>query len=165
MESLWAQWSYMGDGGSDVGYVSFLAFWFRPSNFDMVVSYMLYGGLVYALWWFGIFFMVVWYMLYGGVVYALWCFDICLDMVFSICFDICIGIWLGICFGISFYDVSICTYVYGCKYRHELCYKAPISSMRLMLLWLCHNVIMLPCSYVIMMLWCCVDWQSTGWSL
>jgi len=24
---------------------------------------------------------------------------------------------------------GICTYVYGCKYYHELCYKSPISSM------------------------------------
>ena len=55
-----------------MGYVSFLIFWLRQSNFDMVVWYMfLYGGLVYAL---------------------IWCFGICLDMVFGICFDICFGI-------------------------------------------------------------------------
>ena len=34
----------------------------------------------------------------------------------------------GICFGIF-------TYVYGCKYHHELCYKAPINDMGVMFLW------------------------------
>jgi len=31
---------------------------------------------------------------------------------------------------------GICTYVYGCKYLNELCYKAPISGM-------CHVIMML----------------------
>ena len=44
----------------------------------------------------------------------------------------CFGICLGICFGICVGDVSICIYVYGCKYQHELCYKAPISGMGVM---------------------------------
>jgi len=41
---------------------------------------------------------------------------------------------LGMCLGICFGDVTICTYVYGCKYYHEISYKAPISSMGVMLL-------------------------------
>ena len=61
-----------------------------------------------------------------GKVFLVWCFGIC----------------LGICFG----DVGICTYVYGCKYHHELCYKAPISSMGVMLLWLLYShVVMMFC--------------------
>jgi len=43
----------------------------------MVVGYILYGGLVYALWCSGICFMVVdicfmivWYMLYDVLIYA-----------------------------------------------------------------------------------------------
>ena len=27
---------------------------------------------------------------------------------------------------------GICTYVHGCKYNHELCYKDPISGMGVM---------------------------------
>lgn len=27
---------------------------------------------------------------------------------------------------------GICTYVYGCKYTHELCYNSPISGMDVM---------------------------------
>jgi len=38
----------MGDGGSDGGYVSFLVFQLRKRKFDMVVLYLLDGGLVYA---------------------------------------------------------------------------------------------------------------------
>lgn len=30
---------------------------------------------------------------------------------------------------------GICTYLYGCKYHHELCYKAPTSGMGVMELW------------------------------
>ena len=71
----------MGDGRSDVGYVSFLVFRLRQSTF----------GLVF------------------------WC-----DF--------------GIQFGICFDDVGLCIYVYGCKYHHELCYKAPITGMGVMLL-------------------------------
>ena len=55
------------------------------------------------------------------------------------CFSIC----LVICFGICFVDFFICTYVYGCKYCHELSYKAPISGMGVMSL--CCHVIMLLC--------------------
>ncbi|MCY0536313.1 hypothetical protein, partial [Klebsiella pneumoniae] len=40
------------------------------------------------------------------------------------------GIYSGICFD----DFAICTYVYGCKYYHELSYKVPISGMGVMLL-------------------------------
>ena len=47
----------------------------------------------------------------------------------------CFGICSNICFG----DVVIFTYVYGCKYRHELSYKAPISSMGVMSLC-CYDV-------------------------
>ena len=67
----------MGDGGSDVGYVSFLVCRLMQRNF----------GLVF---WF----------------------------YFGICFD----------------DFSKCTYVYGCKYRHELSYKYLVSGMGVMLL-------------------------------
>jgi len=51
--------------------------------------------------------------------------------------------WLSRCFGICLWYMflvhvlvmfGICTYVYGCKYRHELCYKAPISGIGVMLL-------------------------------
>jgi len=35
-------------------------------------------------------------------------------------------------FGISFDDVGLCTYVYGCKYHHELCYKDPLCSIMLL---------------------------------
>jgi len=45
-------------------------------------------------------------------------------------------------FSYIFGDVSICTYVYGCKYHHEISYKAPISSMGVMLL-IFHIVMML----------------------
>jgi len=31
-----------------------------------------------------------------------------------------------------FGDVAICTYVYGCKYCHDLCYKAPLRGMGVM---------------------------------
>ena len=41
------------------------------------------------------------------------------------------------CFG-------ICTYVYGCKYFHEICYKTPISGMGVMSLWF-------SCCYVVML--------------
>jgi len=48
--------------------------------------------------------------------------------------------------GICFVDVLIFVYVYvyGCKYRHVLSYKAPISGMNVILLWLlhCHVVTM-----------------------
>jgi len=43
-------------------------------------------------------------------------------------FGICFGICSSICFG----DFSIRTYVYVCKYYHELSYKAPISGMSVM---------------------------------
>ena len=72
-------------------------------------------------------------------------------------------IWcLGICFGIYFGHVAMCTYVYGCKYCHELCYKYPISGMGVMLLWLCCHVTMLSCGYVIMLLWCHLGWNLAG---
>jgi len=35
----------------------------------------------------------------------------------------------GICFGVCFDDFCLCTYLYGCKYHYELCFKAPISGM------------------------------------
>jgi len=46
--------------------------------------------------------------------------------------------WLSEFFWHMFWcDVfGICTYLYGCKYCHELCYKAPISGMGVMSLWL-----------------------------
>jgi len=49
--------------------------------------------------------------------------------------------WLSGCFGICIFYmflvhvlvmVGICTYVYGCKYHHELFYKAPITDMGIM---------------------------------
>ena len=44
-------------------------------------------------------------------------------------------------FGICFDNVLV--YVYGCKYQHELSYKAPIGGMGVMLLWLLYyNVVM-----------------------
>jgi len=49
----------MGYGRLDAGYVSFLVFQLTQSNFDMVVWYMLYGGLLCTSWWFGICFMMV----------------------------------------------------------------------------------------------------------
>jgi len=54
-----------------------------------------------------------------------------------------LGILFGICFGIySFDDVSICTPMYGYKYYNELCYKAPLCDMRVMLICY-HDVVML----------------------
>jgi len=41
---------------------------------------------------------------------------------------------------------DICTYVYGCKYQHELYYKSPISGMCGMSLW-CYVC------YVFMLIW------------
>ena len=87
MEALWAQWSYMGNGGTDADHVSFLVFRLRKRNFGVMLVY-------------------VWYMFW-------WCFDICFDVMFG----------------------HMYLYVYGCKYRHEICYKAPISGMGFMLLW------------------------------
>jgi len=39
------------------------------------------------------------------------------------------GMMFNICF---WYMFTICTYVYGYKYHHELCYKSPISDMGVM---------------------------------
>ena len=110
----------MGDGRSDVGYVSFLVCdwgkailrWCFGICFDMVFFYMLwYGDLVYVLIW-------------------------------------CLGICLSVCFG----DISIGTYVYGCKHCHELCFKAPISVMGFMSLRLpCCYIFMLLCYHVVML--------------
>jgi len=41
-----------------------------------------------------------------------------------------VGYMLGICF-VDFF--VICTYVYGCRYHHDLSYKAPINNMVVML--------------------------------
>ena len=49
--------------------------------------------------------------------------------------------------------LGICTYVYGCKYHHELSYKAPIRGMGVMSLW-CYTC------YVVMLVF-----FSPGWSL
>lgn len=51
---------------------------------------------------------------------------------------------------IYFDDVVICTPVYGCKYRNEMCYKAPLCSMVVMLLRLCYYVIMWLCYHDVM---------------
>jgi len=49
---------------------------------------------------------------------------------------------------IYFDYVFTCTPVYGCKYRNELCYKAPLCGMGVMLL--CYPVVILSrCYYVI----------------
>ena len=116
--------------------------------------------------------MDVWYMIYDGLIYAIWCFDICLYMVCSICFRIFFGIWFGICFGIytlmMFLYVFLCMdvntimsfaikihyaislhvvmmfffeHVIHCKYYNELSYKAPwavcflFSSFAEVLVW------------------------------
>ena len=82
--------------------------------------YMLYDDLIYALCW---------------LIHAIWCFDIRL-----MCFDICymmISVWLiyvwymiwHMFWYIYFDDVVICTPMYVCKYRNELCYKAPLCGM------------------------------------
>jgi len=42
------------------------------------------------------------------------------------------------CFLVEAKQFGICIYVYGCKYRHEICYKAPISSMAVMLSCVSH---------------------------
>jgi len=55
-------------------------------------------------------------------------------------------------FGIYIFDdVAICTPVCGCKYRNELCYKAPLYSMGVMLLRLCYYAIMWLCYHDVMM--------------
>ena len=57
-------------------------------------------------------------------------------------FDICLIYGLAYVFGTyNFDDVAICTPMYGCKYHNELCYKAPLCGMGVMLL--CYHVVTL----------------------
>jgi len=45
-----------------------------------------------------------------------------------------------------FSDVAICTPMYECKYHNDLCYKAPLCDMGVMLLccmWLCYRDVMM----------------------
>jgi len=58
--------------------------------------------------------------------------------------------WLSECLGICLWYMFLvvvfvmfgrCTYVCGCKYCHEICYKTPISGMGVMIL----------CCYVVML--------------
>jgi len=53
-------------------------------------------------------------------------------------------------FGICFADVLIFVYVYvyGCKYHHELSFKATISSM-VIILSCCHDVLLLSRSFIV----------------
>ena len=134
----------------------------------MMVWYVLYDGLLFALCWFSMHFMVidicfmtVWYMHYDG-------FDICLMMFWYMLYDVSICliyfwyvIWHMLWY-IYFDNVVMCTPVYGCKYCNELCYKASLCGMGVMSLWLCYHVIMISCGYVIMMLWCYMGWNLVG---
>jgi len=52
----------------------------------------------------------------------------------------------GICFADFFIFVDV--YVYGCKYYHELSYKAPISCMVIILLY-CHDVFLLSRFFIV----------------
>ena len=79
----------MGDVESDASYGSILVFQLSKINFDLVVWYMLYGGLICALWWFDMCFIMVWYMLYDVLIYAyIWClvyiliYDLVYDVVY-----------------------------------------------------------------------------------
>jgi len=152
MEALWAQWSYMGDGGSDASYVSFLVFRLSQRNFDMLVWYMIYGGLICALWWFGIWFMVVWYVLYDGLVYVIWCFDICLNMVF----------WYMLWYMIWYIFLVMLIYVH--LYMDVNTANNYVIKLHYAVWMLCHYdyIVMLLCYHVVMLSWCYdVMWIST----
>ena len=97
--------------------------------------YMLYDG------WYRLY--VGWYMLYDVLIYALWCFDICYMMISVWLIYVWYMIWHMFWY-IYFDDVVICTPVNGCKYHNELCYKAPLYGMGVMLL----------CYHVVMSSWC-----------
>jgi len=63
-------------------------------------------------------------------------YDVGICLIYVLVYD------LAYVFGIyNFYDVAICTPVYGCKYCNELCYKAPLCGMGVMLLR--YHVVML----------------------
>ena len=55
-----------------------------------------------------------------------------------------------IMFDICFADVLIFVYVcvYGCKYRHELSYKSPISGI-IIILSCCHDILLLSKFFII----------------
>jgi len=97
---------------------------------------------------------------YGGLVYALWWFGICLDMVFSICFDTFFGIWFGICFWYIFLAIFLYVHVYM-DVNTTMSYVIKLHYA----IWvLCHYdyVVMLLCYHVVMLSWCYdVMWVGT----
>jgi len=152
MKEIWARWSYMGDGGSDVGNVSFLVWRLRQRKLKW------WFGIF--LWWFGTCFMVVQYMLYNGLIYAIWCFYMFLDMITIICliyvlvYDLAyvlVSIFMVMLFYVPMcMDVNTVT-----SYVIKLHYVVWVS---------CHYgyVIILLCYHVVMLSWCYDDiWVGT----
>ena len=95
----------------------------------MMIWYMLYVG---------------WYMLYDVLIYTLWCFDRCYMMISVWLIYVWYMIWHMFWY-IYFDDVFMCAPVYERKYRNELCYKAPLCGMGVMLL--CYHVVILSWCY------------------